>query len=86
MLTKQEAVSLRLLEIVTHRPIWPISNQPYDTLNGMFLLDITDHYPIFTIVPINYPQRRIRVKYRDHSGQNIARLKLEVKQYVNTHV
>ena len=31
--------------------IW--SNQLYDTFNGIFLLDITDHYPIFTIVPIN---------------------------------
>ena len=33
--------------------IW--SNQLYDTFNGIFLLDITDHYPIFTIVPINCP-------------------------------
>ena len=32
--------------------IW--SNQLYDTVNGIFLLDITDHehYPIFTIIPI----------------------------------
>ena len=33
---------------------------------------ITDHYPIFTIVPIKCPQKRIRVKFRDHSRQNIA--------------
>ena len=33
------------------------SNQLYDTFNGIFLLDITDHYPIFTIVPINCPQK-----------------------------
>ena len=52
--------------------IW--SNQLYDKFNGIFLLDITDHYPIFTIVPINCPQKRIRVKFRDHSRQNIARL------------
>ena len=35
--------------------IW--SNQLYDTSNGIFLLDITDLYPIFTIVPINCPQK-----------------------------
>ena len=64
--------------------IW--SNQLYDTFNGIFLLDITDHYPIFTIVPINCPQKRSRVKFRDHSKQNIARLKLEVERYVNNHV
>ena len=52
------------------------SNQLHDTFNGIFLLDITDHYPIFTIVPINCPQKRIRVKFRDHSRQKIARLKL----------
>ena len=58
----------------------------YDTFNDIFLLDTIDHYPIFTIVPINCPQRRIRVKFRDHSIQNIARLKLEVEHYVNNHV
>ena len=64
--------------------IW--SNQLYDTFNGIFLLYITNHYPIFTIVPINCPQKRIRVKLRDHSRQNIARLKLQVERYVNNHV
>ena len=51
-----------------------------------FLLDITDHYPIFTIAPINCPQKRIRVKFRDHSGQNLAKLKFEVEHYLNNHV
>ena len=37
------------------------SNQLYDTFNGIFLLDIADHYPIFTIVPINCFQKRTRV-------------------------
>ena len=65
--------------------IW--SNQLYDTFNGLFLLDITYHYTIVTIVPIiNCPQKRILVKFRDHSGQNIARLKLEVEHYVNNHI
>ena len=64
--------------------IW--SNQLYDTFNGIFLLDITDHYPIFTIVPINCPQKRIRVKFRDHSRQNIASLRLEVERYDYNHV
>ena len=64
--------------------IW--SNQLCDTFNGTFLLDITDHYPIFTIVLIDNPHKRIRVQFRDHSGQNIARLKLEVEHYVNNHV
>ena len=64
--------------------IW--SNQLYDTFNGIFLLDITDHYPIFTIVPINCHQKRIRVKFRDHSRKNIARLELEAERYVGSHV
>ena len=34
--------------------IW--SNQLYDTFSGVFLLYITDHYPIFTIAPIKCPQ------------------------------
>ena len=63
------------LSILDH--VW--SNLLYDTFNGIFLLDITDHYPIFNIVPINCPQKRILVKFSDHSGQNIGRLKLEVE-------
>ena len=58
----------------------------YDTFNGIFLFDKTDHYKIFTIAPINCPQKRIRVKFRDHSGQNLAKLKFEVEQYLNNHV
>ena len=64
--------------------IW--ANQLYDTFNGILLLDITYHYSIFTIAPINCPQKRIRVKFRDHSGQNLAKLKFEVEQYLNNHV
>ena len=58
-----------------------LSNQLYDAFNCIFLLDI-----LFKIVLINCPQKRIRVKFRDHSGQNLACLKLEVEQYVNNHV
>ena len=68
--------------IIDH--IW--TNQLYDTLNSIFLLDITDHDPIFTIAPINCPQKRIRVKFRDHTGQNLAKLKIEVEHYLNNHV
>ena len=50
-----------------------------------FLLDITDHYPIFTIAPINSPQKQICVKFRYHSGQNLAKLKIEVEHYLNNH-
>ena len=64
--------------------IW--TNQLCNTFNGIFLLDITDHYPIFTIATINCPQRQIRVKFRDHSGLNLAKLKFEVEQYLNNHV
>ena len=64
--------------------IW--TNQLYDTSNDIFLLDITGHYPIYTIAPINCHQKRIRVKFRDHSGQNLAKLKFEVEQYLNNHV
>ena len=52
----------------------------------IFLLDITDHYPIFTIASINCPQKRICVKFRDHSRQNSAKLKFEVERYLNNHV
>ena len=51
-----------------------------------FLLDITDHYPIFTIAPINCPQKQICVKFRDHSGQNLANPKIEVEHYLNNDV
>ena len=54
--------------------IW--TNQLYETFNGIFLLDITDHYPMFTIARINCPQNRICVKFKDHSGQNLAKLKI----------
>ena len=64
--------------------IW--TNQLYDTFNGIFLLDITDHYPIFTISKINCPQKRIRVKFRDNSGRNLAKLKFKVEHYLNNHV
>ena len=64
--------------------IW--TNQLYDICNGIFLLDITDHYPIFAIAPINCPQKRISVKFRDHSGQNLAKFKFEVEHYLNNHV
>ena len=63
--------------------IW--TNQLYDTFNGIFLLDITDHCPIFTIDPMNCPQKRICVKFRDHSGLNLAKLKIEVEHYLNNH-
>ena len=64
--------------------IW--SNQLYDTFNDKFLLDITDHYPIFTIAPINCPQKRIPAKIGDHFGQNLTRLKLEVEHYLENQV
>ena len=41
---------------------------------------------IYHCIPINCPQKRIHVKFRDHSGQNIARLKLEVESYLNNNV
>ena len=28
-----------------------LTNQLYDTFNSIFLLDTTDHYPIFTLIP-----------------------------------
>ena len=64
--------------------IW--SNQLYDTFNGIFFIDVTDHYPIFTIETLNCPPKRIHVKFRDLSGQNISRLKLEVEHYPNNRV
>ena len=54
----------------------------------MFLLDITDHYPIFTIAPINSycPLKRIPVIFRDHPRQNLTKLNSEVEHYLNNHV
>ena len=48
-----------------------------------FLVDVTDHYQIFTIVPLNCPQKRTRAIFRDHSGQNLAKLKIEIEHYLN---
>ena len=62
------------------------TNQMYNTFNSIFLLDITDHYQIFTIAQINCPQNRIRVKFTDHSRQNLAKLKIEVEHYLNNPV
>ena len=64
--------------------IW--TNQLYDTFNGIFLSDITDHCLIFTIATINSHQKRIRVKFSDYSGQNLAKLKIEVEHCINNHV
>ena len=83
-LLPQNVVSIINTEVITEDHIW--TNQLYDTFNGIFLLDITNHYPIFTIAPINCPQKRIRVKFKDHSGQNLAKVKFEVEHYLNNHV
>ena len=40
---------------------------------------------IYHIVPINCHQKRIHVKFRDHSGQK-AKLKLVVEHYLNNRV
>ena len=63
------------------------TNQLYDAFNGIFLLDITDHYPIFTIAPINCHQKQILVKFRDDSGQNLAKLNivLDINQDVSSN-
>ena len=53
------------------------TNQLCDTFNDIFLLNITDHYRIFTIATINCPRKRNRVKFRDHSG---------VEHFLNNHV
>ena len=69
--------------------IW--SNELYNTFSGIFLADITHHYTqyVFTIVPLTVldrPQKRIRVRYLDHSWENLAKRKLEVKHYLNNHL
>ena len=68
--------------IIDH--IW--TNPLYDTFNSIFLFDITDLYPIFTIATVNCPQKRICVKFRDHSGQNLTKLKSSVEHYLNNRV
>ena len=50
----------------------------YDTFSDVILADITDHYPIFTILQINCSQKRIHIKFWDNSGLNLTRLKLEL--------
>ena len=49
-------------------------------------ITISYHYPIFTVAPINCPQNRICVKFSNHSGKNLAKLKTEVGHYLNNHV
>ena len=52
----------------------------------VFFIDVTDHYQIFTIAPINCHQNLIRVKFRDNSGQHLAKLKIKVQHYLNNRV
>ena len=43
----------------------------------------TQYLPLYQLTR---PQKRIGVKFRDHSRQNIARLNLKVEGYINNHV
>ena len=44
-------------------------------------MSTTQYLPLYQL----FPQKRIRVKFRDLSGQNTARLKLEVEHNVNNN-
>jgi len=54
-------------------------NQLCDVKSGVLRVDITDHYPIFVIIPICTPSDRFFLKsFRDHSTASLERLRNEM--------
>jgi len=65
--------------------IW--TNQLSVTISGVFVVDITDHFPIFTVIQRVAEQNRYLLKYfRDHSATSLARLDTTVEEFVNNYV
>jgi len=83
---------LPMIEIPTHASpnsqpkcldhIW--FNQVTETDSGAFMVDITDHYPIYTLFVTETidVQRHIR-EFRDHSCVSLGRLRGEMMIYLN---
>ena len=67
--------------IINH--IW--TNQLDDIFNGVFLLDITD-LPLPNIYHCPNQLSSEANSFRDHSGQKLAKLNIEVEHYLNNHV
>ena len=55
------------------------------SIHSMVYFLVADHSRIFRIVSVNSRQKRIRVKFRDRSEQNLAGIKFEIEHYVNNH-
>jgi len=61
--------------------IW--TNQLSVTISGVFLVEISDHFPIFVIAP-RLAQRdgRFMKYFRDHSAQSLDKLEATVEEFV----
>jgi len=57
-------------------------NQLYDVNSGVFEVDISDHYPIFVIIPIcSQSSQFFSKRFRDHSVQSLERLRGELIEF-----
>jgi len=61
-------------------------NQLCDVEAGVFKIDITDHYPVFVVLPIQSKRGNSFVKYfRDHSYVSLANLRDEIYRFCNDY-
>jgi len=65
--------------------IW--TNQLSVTSSGVFVVDISDHFPIFTVAYCSIKGRQVVKYFRDHSQQSLTRLEASVTTFVaNYHI
>jgi len=59
-------------------------NKVCDVCTGVFKVDISDHYPIFVILPVQSNRHDFFTKtFRDHSNTSIANLRNEIYRFCN---
>jgi len=64
--------------------IW--TNQLSVSASGVFVIDVTDHFPVFAVAQLEFQQENFLVKYfRDHSSQSLEKLETKVEEYVNSY-
>ena len=61
--------------------IW--TNQLSSVTTGVLTFDITDHYPIFAVIPVRSPDDKILKSFRDHSACSLSKLECHMKQYAS---
>jgi len=60
--------------------IW--TNQLAISMSGVFVVDVTDHFPIFVVAYHSIESNYIFKHFRDHSPQSLYELKSSVRSYV----